>query len=191
MKKILQTLSDPEKVFSYSILLFTIVFLFTRLQYFLFYPVLVLSSDSASYCAVAIDLLNSDTPVFDIRTPAYPFFLYSVWLFSKSFYAVALVQSLFTLLTGYLFLYIISKTYKSYTFLFAVMLTVYVSSSYFLVLEKAILTETIFVNFLLINAGLLIYALKNNKTSVWILYSASIAVLILIRPAALFLFGIM
>ncbi|MCB0726099.1 MAG: hypothetical protein KDD00_01445 [Ignavibacteriae bacterium] len=191
MKKILQTLSDPEKVFSYSILLFTIVFLFTRLQYFLFYPVLVLSSDSASYCAVAIDLLNSDTPVFDIRTPAYPFFLYSVWLISKSFYAVALAQSLFTLLTGYLFLYIISKTYKSYTFLFAVMLTVYVSSSYFLVLEKAILTETIFVNFLLINAGLLIYALKNNKTSVWILYSASIAVLILIRPAALFLFGIM
>ncbi|HMQ67509.1 MAG TPA: hypothetical protein PKA90_00030 [Ignavibacteria bacterium] len=191
MNKILQTLSDPGKVFSYSLLLFTLVFLFTRLQYFLFYPLLVLSSDSASYCAVAIDLLNSDTPLFDIRTPAYPFFLSSVWLISKSFYAVALAQSLFTLLTGYLFLYIISKTYKRYTFLFALMLCIYLSSSYFLVLEKAILTESIFVNFLLINSGLLIYALKNNKTSIWILYSASIAVLILIRPAALFLFGIL
>ena len=70
------------------------------------------------------------------------------------------------------------------------MLSIYVSSSYFIVLEKAILTEGIFVNFLLLNAALLILSLKKNRQLFWIMYSASIAVLILIRPAALFLFGI-
>lgn len=191
MNKWSNIFSDPEKIFKYSLLLFTIVFLFTRLQYFLLYPVLVLSSDSASYCAVALDLLNSDTPVFDIRTPAYPVFLFLIWLFSKSFFAVALIQSLFTLITGYIFLFIISKTYSRYTFLFSLMLCINISSSYFLVLEKALLTEGIFVNFLIVNAGLLIYALRKNLTSAWALYSVSIALLILIRPAALFLFGVL
>lgn len=190
MKKYIQLFADPEKSFTYSILLFLIVFLFSRLQYFLVYPVLVLSSDSASYCAVALDLLNSDTPIFDIRTPAYPVFLFSIWLFSKSFFAVALMQSLFTLLTGFIFLFIISKTYSRYTFLFSIMLSIYVTSSYFLVLEKAFLTESIFVNFLLLNAGLLILALKKERNLFWIMYSVSIALLILLRPAALFLFGI-
>lgn len=190
MNKFFLPFSDSRKILIYSMLLFTIVFLFTRLQYFILYPVLVLSSDSASYCAVALDLLNSDTPIFDIRTPAYPFLLYSIWLFSKSFFTVSLIQSLSTLLTGFVFLYIISITYRRFTFLFSVMLSIYVSSSYFLILEKAILTEGMFVNFLLLNAGLLILALKKERNIFLIIYSSSIAILILIRPAALFLFGI-
>ncbi len=109
-----------KNVFLYSTFLVLIVFIITRAQYFLFYPVIVLSSDSASYCAVAFDILSLSTPVFDIRTPGYPVFLSLIWIFSKSIYSVALAQSFLTLAVSIFFLWTINQTYRYLNFLFSI-----------------------------------------------------------------------
>lgn len=183
-------ITGSNRSFFYSCLLVTAVFLFTRLQYFFYYPVLALSSDSASYVAAAFDILNLQTPVFDIRTPGYPFFLAAIWCFSKTVFASSAAQSLCTLIASIFFLWSINRVYKSFILLFAVSLCGYIASSYFLILETAVLTEGIFSSLLLINAGFIILALKENKTLWWILFSITIALLILVRPAALFLFAV-
>ncbi|MEO8665024.1 MAG: hypothetical protein ABI462_05970 [Ignavibacteria bacterium] len=191
MKLSLGRISGSKNIFLYSSLLVFFVFLITRVQYFLYYPVLVLSSDSASYCAVAFDILNSQTPLFDIRTPGYPLFISLIWMVSKTVYALAIAQSLFTLSVSIFFLWVIEQTYRSLTFLFAISISAFISSTYYLVLEVSLLTEGIFVCMLLLSAGLLILALKKNKISVWAMYSASVSVVIIIRPAGLFLFAVM
>lgn len=181
---------NSDKNFIYGFVLITIVFLITRLPYFLYYPVLSLSADTAAYIAVAFDLLNSQPPLFDIRTPGYPVFLYIFWLFSKNVFIIIAAQSLLVYLSLIFFLRAINKTYKSYTLLFAISLCGYVSSSYFLLLEISLQTEALFISFLLFISGFLILSLKLNKLQYWILFSVSSAILILIRPAGLFVISL-
>ncbi|MBS1517300.1 MAG: glycosyltransferase family 39 protein [Bacteroidetes bacterium] len=170
-------------------LVFVIFFLITRLPYLIYYPVNVLSNDTASYISAAVSILNSGTPLFDIRTPGYPVFLSLVWTFSESIFASSVIQIAFSFLTGILCIYIFSRIYSKYTFLFACFLTVYMTSSYFLILEPAVLTESLFTNSLLIFTLLMILSFKKDRNIYWILLSVSTAVVILIRPAGLFLAG--
>ncbi len=178
---------NSRNVFPYSILIILVVYLITRLQYFLYYPVLFLSSDSASYCAIAFNILNRNSLLFDIRTPGYPFLLSLVWIFSKSVYTVAIIQSLFTIITSVFFIWVINKTYKSLTLLFAICLSAYISSTYFILLEDYVLTEGIYVSMLILSSAFLILSLKKNKLYSWFLLSVSIGIIVLIRPAGLFL----
>ncbi len=168
-------------------MLFLAVFLITRLPFYIYYPFTIVKGDSASYFTVAFDLLNSNSPVFDLRTPGYPLFLYSILIFTKSLIYFSVVQSLLTLFMSIFFLITIYKTYKQYLLLFATALSIFISSSYFLMYEVTILSEGIYVNFLIISSCFLILALKKNKLLYWILLSSSMAVTIIIRPAGLFL----
>lgn len=171
--------------------IFLVLFLLTRLPYLLYYSVDILSNDSASYIAAALSILSSVMPMFDIRTPGYPLFLALIWTFSKSFFAVSVLQIVFSFFTGILVIFLIDKIYKKFTVIFAIFLTAFMTSSYFLLFESALLTEGIFTNMLLICTALMMISIKVNKNMFWILFSASIALLILIRPAGLFFAGIM
>ncbi|HMS64798.1 MAG TPA: hypothetical protein PKD83_06025 [Ignavibacteria bacterium] len=181
---------NPERVLRICYLLITGVLIITRLPFYLYYPVTGITFDSASYCAVAFDLMDLNIPSFEIRTPGYPVFLSLVWLFSKSFYAVSLLQSVFTLFTSLFFLRTVFRYYPSYIIYFTISLIIFISSSYFLLFETALLTEGLFVNLLLLNNAFLISALKKNTVSSWIIFSVSIAVTNLVRPAGLFLISL-
>lgn len=87
-----------------SVLAVSAAFLITRLPYFMHYPVIVLSSDSASYIAAAFQLMELKAPLFDIRTPGYPLFIAAVWSLGKNFIAISLVQSVITYLSAVFFL---------------------------------------------------------------------------------------
>ncbi len=173
--------------FVYSVILVMIVFVFTRLPYFLYYPVTVISFDTASYISVALNIIDGNLPLFEIRTPGYPVFLTFVLLFSKNPVCISLLQSLFTLFTSIFFLRVVNKTFKSFTFLFAISISIFISSSIYIFLETALLSESIYVNFLILSCSFLILALKENRISYLILLSFSIGVAIIIRPAGLFL----
>ncbi|MEO8445919.1 MAG: hypothetical protein ABI528_00410 [bacterium] len=183
--------SNIKHPFVFGAILITFVFLITRLPFLINYPVLVLSSDSASYCAAAFDIMNLQMPLFDIRTPGYPLFLSFVWMISKTAYAVSLMQSLFTLAASIFLLFAFSRSYASLTILFAVSICGFISSTYYLLLESSILTEGLFTGMMMICSGFLVMALKENKNYQWILFSLTSAVLILIRPAGLFLLAVM
>lgn len=168
-------------------LLITIVFLITRIPYYIYYPVFNVSSDSASYLAAAFDIINFRQVLFDIRTPGYPLFIAFIWIFSKSFIAIAFAQSVLALISGIYLLKVIDKYFRSVTFVSAVSIAAFISSSYFVLLESGILTESLFISSLLFTCAFLISAIKSGKLSGWILFSSFTAITIIIRPAGLFL----
>jgi len=190
MINFLKKINSSQNIFLYSSLLIVITFLITRLPFYIYYPIYSLSSDSASYCAVALKILNGHAPLFDMRTPAYPLFLSFIWIFNKSFLSVTVIQSLLTLISSLFFLWSLSQSYKSLTLYFAIAISIFMSSAACLVFDLAILTESLFVNILMINSSLLVLSLKRNKTRLWVLYSTSIALLILLRPVGMFLIPI-
>jgi hypothetical protein len=176
--------------FLYGSLLIITVFVITRIPYFVFYPVINLSSDSASYIAAALKIYGLKSVLFDIRTPGYPLFISLVWIFSKSYIFISLFQSLISLFACLFFLKTIHNFYPSVTFYAAAALSAYISSSFFIIIETSILTESLFVSGLLITCALLILALKKNKELHWMLFSSSAAIVILVRPAGLFLLSL-
>ena len=174
------------KNFLYGSLIIFSVFLLTRIQYYLYYPVVDLSADSASYCAVALKILSFTPPLLDMRTPGYPVFLSFIWILSKNFIVTYLFQSLLTLFSA-IFLYrTFCKYYESYTVYFAIAISVFISSTFCLALEFSVLSESLFVCFLLISSSFLIRSIMDSSIANWILFSCSIAALIFIRPVALF-----
>lgn len=178
---------DFQKKFIAGSAVITAVFLLTRLMYYLYYPVIDISADSASYCAIALKMLDMSFPLFDMRTPGYPFLLTFVFLFSKNFILTYVFQSLIALFSA-LFLYrAICRYYTSAALYFAAAISVFITSTFFLVLEFSVLSESLFVSFIMINCSYLLMSLKDNRTSDWILFSVTTAILIIIRPAALFL----
>jgi hypothetical protein len=166
------------------------VFLLTRLPYFIFYPVLTISNDSASYIAAAFELMDLNAPMFDIRTPGYPVFLSLIMSVTDDAIFISLIQSLFTYVAAIFFLSVSYKYYESVIFYFAIAVSAFISSAYFLVLEMSILTEGIFTSLMLILAGLFIIAVKSESIFSWSIYSVLVAMLILVRPAGLFLVGL-
>ncbi|MBL8007280.1 MAG: hypothetical protein JNJ56_07085 [Ignavibacteria bacterium] len=179
-----------ERKFLYSLLPLVIVFLLTRLPYYLYYPVTGISFDTPSYIAVAFDMLDFKLPLFEVRTPGYPFFLFVVWSISKTIFSVSLIQSIITLLTSVFFLFVLNMFYKKYIFLFAAAVSVYISSAHYLILDTALLTESLFVNLIIITCAFLILSVKRNKPFYWTLFSLSAAAVIIVRPAGIFLCGI-
>lgn len=178
---------DYQNKFIAGSAVITAVFLLTRLMYYLYYPVVDISADSASYCAIALKMLDLSFPLFDMRTPGYPFLLTFVFLISKNFILTYVFQSLIALFSA-LFLYrTICRYYTSEALYFAAAISVFITSTFFLVLEFSVLSESLFVSFIMINCSYLLRSLKDNRTSDWILFSVTAAILIIIRPAALFL----
>ncbi len=171
----------------YGAVIISAVFILTRLIYFIYYPVVNVSEDSASYIAVALKLLQLSPPLLDMRTPGYPFFLTLVFLLSKNFILIYIFQSLATIGSA-LFLYkVLCKYFTQVALFFAAAIAVFISSTFYLVLEFSVLSETIFICFLMLCSSFLIASLINNRTSDWIWFSVTASVVILIRPAGLFL----
>jgi hypothetical protein len=170
------------KKFYFCIFIYLFVFTFTRFSYFIYYSIPVLSYDSASYCAVALNILDGKFPVLDIRNPGYPMFLSLIWSFSKNPLYISLFQSLFTLINGVFFIYVINKSYKKYIFVFTISLCITIFSPYFLIFEPSILTEGVFPNLIILSISFIILSLKSDKLIYWLLYSSLTGIILLIKP---------
>ncbi len=173
--------------FFYSCLLVSVVFLITRLPYYIHYPVFIISNDTASYIAAALQILENSWPMFDIRTPGYPFFIAAMLMLSHDLIYLSLAQSIVTYLSSIFFLFIAYRYYPKRIIYFAIAICGFISSVYYIVLEMSILTEGIFTSTLLIAGGVLILAVKSEKVIPWVVFSILAAILIYIRPAGLFI----
>lgn len=184
-------ITKNKKQFQITVIIVTVLIILTRLPFFLYYQVISISFDTASYCAVALNITEGNLPAFEIRTPGYPLFLAMIWFFSKNLFIVAVIQSLITIAVTAFFLHAINKVYAKFLIPFAAALVIYETSSYFILFESVLLAESLFVNLLLLITALLILAIKENRAVYWLYFSISAGLLLYLRPAGLFLVPVM
>jgi hypothetical protein len=116
-----------------------------------------------------------------------------VFLFFNKNISLIAIQNLFTLLTSLFFVYVIHKAYvstgrfKYLSLLASIGIGAFISSSIHLVSDTSVLTESIYVNFFVLFFALFIRAIHLKTRTNWILCAISMAVVILIRPSAMFL----
>jgi hypothetical protein len=173
-----------------SFLILITMFLITRLPFFLYYPVVDFDGDSPYYY-INVDQINKGMwPAFIIRTPGYPLFLKFVFLFFNKNISLIAIQNIFSLLTSLFFIYVIHKVYsKRFKFLpllAAIGMGASISASIHLLSDTSFMTESLYVNFLVLFFALFILAMHYKSKITWILCSICMAAVILIRPSALF-----
>lgn len=172
---------------TFGLLPLLISFVFTRLPYFLFYPIVGFGKDTYSYYLPIKTLLNGNLPLFDHRTPGYTIFLGLMELLGSSSLGLILVQCLFSFLSILFLFRIIHKNFNTIVFAlscFAMLL--FYSSADMLKFDTTVLTEGLYTHVLIVTIALFINAVFSVKKIPLILLSFSVAALVLIRPQGLF-----
>lgn len=180
-----------KKILFISFLIVAIPFIITRLPFFIDYPILKIDPDYLHYYTIADQIDKGFFPTFIIRTPGYPLFLGLVFSFFSRNMAVVIIQNILSLTVALFFVFAIYKVYadrsKYLPLLTAAGLAAFISSSNHLVADTTLLTESLFVNVIILFFAFLILALHYKKNVLWLLCSFSMAYTILIRPTGIFL----
>jgi hypothetical protein len=164
-----------------------VVFIFTRGPFYLFYPLIGLAPDSASYLEPINQALRGELPYISIRPPGYPFFIFLTTLISDRWLTVIIAQSFLSLLAGILLICSIHRGYRSLTIPAALVISGLIGNSRFIYYETSALSESIYTSFLMLTFAFLVLGLHSRRFSRFLLASLCGGLAILIKPAGIYL----
>lgn len=170
--------------------IFFLIFLITRLPYFLYYRRTVLDPDSPGYYMIMDQINKGFWPNLSIRTIGYPLFLRVVYLLFSTSFAVAAAQHAITLVSRFFFIWAMARAFPRRPFLpIAVSLGLagHVAISSHVLSDSSYMTDSLFVSAIFMMLGLLVLGLAKSKKSAFVWASLFAAMAVLIRPAGLFL----
>ena len=184
---------QKRSVWFTSLGLFNLFFVLARIPYYSIIHTEYIDFDTPTYLLVAQQIRLSETlPLFHIRTPGYPLFVLFCQFFSDKLIGVVYVQ---TFLTWAAFNYLLFTTYqyfKSYVLPVSIALIATTTSVPFLYHEVTIQTENLFIFFLVLFICFIVRGLfSQQKHRYWLLASTVLGIELLIRPAALYLSGVL
>ena len=171
-------------VVSFSILL--LVFVITRLPFFLYYPLPFFTPDSHSYLYPYEQFLHGDMPSFSTRLPGYPVFLGIVLSLTHSYLMVVFVQTVLLFASVFMLLYAIYK-YRTYLQIPAMTaLLLFIISPHCTASDFCILSESLYTSTLILFMAFLLLSLVTKKSIYFFLCSFCMGWAILVRPAAIY-----
>lgn len=173
---------------------FFIIFLITRLPYFLYYKSTILNPDSSGYFMIVDQMNKGFWPNLSIRTIGYPLFLKVVYLLFSTSFGVAIAQHAITFISRLFFIRAMAFAFPRRPFLpIAVSLGLagHAAISWHVLSDSSYMTDSLFISAIVMTLGLLVMGLGRGKKSHIVLASLSAAITVLIRPAGLFLVPIL
>jgi len=175
-----------ERPLFYSLLLFTLVFLFSRLI-ILFIPYVEITYDSIEY-ANYIDsfLAKGLLPPTDYLPIGYPIILKILSLLHNSIYSIIIVQNVFTFIACMSVIIATEKRYPLKSLFVVIPLCIFVLSPKNAFYDISLITESLYVSSLICISAVLILAINSNKRIHWILLSISLFIPLLFRPNGIF-----
>ena len=164
------------------------VFLLTRLSFYLYYSLPLLSKDTVMYHSLAEQIAHmSDWPQFIVRTPGYPIFIWLVTSVVDTWHAVIAMQSALAVISALILLYSLHRLRQSISFLAAFAIAAFIGSSQVLMYEVSVLAESIYTSSLFFAFAWLIIGLK-FRSWFWLSCSSlAMAFVICVRPNGVFL----
>jgi len=168
-----------------------LLFLITRLPFFLDAPFWGVFPDSAGYYIPVDQISKGFFPTFTARTPGYPLFLGLVFLFLDSNLGAIAVQNALSLLSALLFVFVIYRVYAGrFPWMPAAAgaaLGVFIASTVHLSADTSLLTESLYVSCIVVFFAFLLEALHGRRHWPWIMAGCAFTAALLVRPSALFL----
>lgn len=184
-------LKSPRTLFYISLLIVTIAFLIPRLPWFVDFPLPIIQRDTASYFEPVRQMFYGHLPVFSFRTPGYPLFLAAAFLISPRLMFVIVIQNLLTLGSVLFFLWVVYKTYGRLVIGAALVMVAHVTQPLLSAHDFILITESLFTSLLLFCIGFFFLGIHTRQPRFFFMFSALGGYAILVRPAGIFLLGLL
>ena len=180
---------EPSNQVRFMVCLVVVVgfFFFSRLPFFLYYPLPIAWPDTPSYLWQLEKIEQGILPTFELRTPGYPLFWWLCRMVSHNVLFVIYTQNTITLFSIILTFFLLAKYSPGCLVPVAFGLSVFISSPTHLAMDMSLLSESIFVNCMILFFVFLYAALHTCKTVFALITSLLVATGIYIRPHAAFL----
>ena len=182
-------LKSPRNLFYISLLIVTIAFIIPRLPWFVDYPIPAIYPDTSTYFAPVKQIFLGQIPIFDYRTAGYPMFLTAIFLISPKLMSVVSLQCIITLASALFFIWAVYRAYPQLVILSGFAMVAQVAQPFLSGHDFALLTESLYASFLVISMGFWLLAIKTRRARYFFLFSLTSGLLIIIRPAGVFLFA--
>ena len=185
-----QIISDIKRRrhFYIACLILCVTFAFSRLPFFIWMPIPIISPDTFDYYSVVREMMNGTFKGFGISPPGLSiFFLVMEFICTKTFY-ILIIQNLISFSVCIFFISVISKFYKKLAIPVAIALSIYMMDSYSLRFDFSFLTESLYRNSLIGVAGLMILILNSQKKIYWIIFSVFLIFPPLFRSNGLYIY---
>jgi len=173
------------------LLIVAVVFLFSRLAFFLYYPLPIVYPDTTTYLWQLEKIEHGVLPTFELRTPGYPLFWWLCRIINHNVLFVIYSQNGITLFCAILTLLLLARYSPQFLVPVTFAVTVFISSPTHMAADMFLLTESIFTNSMILFSVLLYMVLHTRKTIFALMTSLSAAAAIYIRPSAAFLIPIL
>lgn len=170
--------------FAWLIILFC--FFITRLPFGVYYYFPIWHPDTGSYFVPLHQALEGQWPFFDVRPPGYPLFLLQI-LKIKGISLIPAVQAVITLVSSLFLSYAIFRISKKMAIFAAFAIGFYISTDTVVNYDFTLLPESLYASGFIVYMGCLFLLIRSNKTAYLYCLSCVAAVIILLRPAGLFL----
>lgn len=169
--------------------LFLVLFVVSRVWFFVDYPIGGIRVDSDSYFRVVMAMDAGHLPDFSMRSPGYPLFMKLVYSFSDTIMGIVWVQVVLSAVSGLYLVYGVHRMNRALSPLAGIAMGAYFGGTLALEHDTALLPEALYVDFILCSFGSLFLALSTRRGVFLFLSSLGMAGAILTRPAGLFLVG--
>lgn len=162
----------------------------SRAWFFLDFPIVGIHPDSGSYYAVAEQIGSGVWPNFGNRPPVYPLFLHAVFAVVNRALAVAVCQTVLSLLGGLALVYAVYRRSAALAIPAALGVAAFLCNSTVLEHDTSILSESLYTSLLMLSFAGLLVGVNGRGRAPWLgAASACMALAILTRPAGMFLLG--
>jgi hypothetical protein len=168
-------------------LILILVFLITRLPFFIHYPIVWIAPDSHSYLEIVSLIKLGRLPLFEARPPGYPLFIWLITNIIDRWVVVVVVQSLLFLTASLCLIYGVYSLRRSLSLLATLAMAGFLGSSHILIYETAALSESLYTTFLIFIFAFLLLGFGQCQARYFIMSSVSMGILISIRPAGLYM----
>lgn len=177
-------ISHPNILFYLSVSILFIIFLVTRLPFFLSYPVVEIPPDTASYLVPFKD--NHGIPYFIMRTPGYPLFVHAISLLSNQWLVVVIVQNLLSIISCTSLLLGIFYMRRQLVLPAALAMSGFLGSSQVLIYDTATISESLYTNTIIMSFVCMLMAFGRRNPIYFWFTSVALAAAILVRPAGIY-----
>lgn len=174
-----------------SVSIIIVPFFISRAIFYCFFNYMYFTNDSPGYFSMVEQMNHGLFPNTEYRTLGYPLFLKLCYSIYNNNISVMLGQSLLTVCSALFFIYCLFKIFNTRTVYFSIALSIFLCSYDVMCLETTYQTESVYINSLFVCLSFLLLSIKYKNNLYFILLSVSIWVVMIVRPAGLFLIPVL
>ena len=163
-----------------------IVFLITRLPFFIYYPIVGVQPDSDVYVGLTTMMKSGIIPQFTMRTPGYPLFIWLITSSGNRWFPVIVAQNLLSFVSSLSLIYGVYRLWPSLALPATLAMAGFIGGSQLLFYDSNLLSDSLYTSCIIFAFAFLLLAFAVGRALYFGFASTAMAAAIIVRPSGMY-----